>query len=413
MMIKVAVEEITERIRYTFDFIFLSNGISYRFVLNGDADLYYTRSDKASFDVADLLYESGIQKYQLNRGTFSEEFCFEINGKQDPVATVFYILSRFEEYLISDKDEHGRFEFKNSYQYKFGVLEKTVVDRLARAIVLSVAPTTHQFDSSVTVTPTFDIDNVFAYRLKKGARKIGSQLRDILKRDKKRIEERLSVKKGERDPYDTYDKIKEVAHQFPNTRVFWLCGGSSTYDRNVSLYEQEHSDLILGINRLTTIGIHPSYSSLNNTSRILGEKMLLEKVINNSVVHSRFHFLRFSIPESYRALIAAGIINDYSMGYAGHCGFRAGTTKPFLWFDLHKEQITKLTVHPFTYMDGTLNEYMRLSIEEAKVKVNELHNEVAVCGGNMIVIWHNETIGDYNHWKGWAEVLNYNLQLDE
>ena len=69
-MIKVAVEEITERIRYTFDFIFLSNGISYRFVLNGDADLYYTRSDKASFDVADLLYESGIQKYQLNRGIF-------------------------------------------------------------------------------------------------------------------------------------------------------------------------------------------------------------------------------------------------------------------------------------------------------------------------------------------------------
>lgn len=411
-MIKVAIEEITERIRYTFDFIFLSNGIAYQFVLGGDADLYYTRSEKASFDVADLLYEIGIKECQLDRGTFSEEFCYEINGKQDPVAAVFYILSRYEEYLISDRDEHGRFEFENSSQYKFGVLEKTVVDRLSKAIVLSVDPT-HQCDSSVTVTPTFDIDNVYAYKLKKGVRKIGSQVRDILKRDKKRIEERSLVKKGERDPYDTYDKIKDVAREFPNTMVFWLSGGDSKYDRNVNIYDRQHSELIFGINQLTTVGLHPSYSSLNTTSKILGEKLRLEKVINDPVVHSRFHFLRFSIPESYRALIAAGIINDYSMGYAGHCGFRAGTAKPFLWFDLQKEQITKLRVYPFTYMDGTLNEYMKLSIEEAKVKVRELYKEVAVCGGNMIAIWHNETIGDYNHWKGWGEVLNYNLQLNE
>ena len=53
-MIRVAVEEITERIRYTFDFIFLSNSIAYQFVLDGDADLYYTRSEKASFEVSTI-----------------------------------------------------------------------------------------------------------------------------------------------------------------------------------------------------------------------------------------------------------------------------------------------------------------------------------------------------------------------
>ena len=66
-MIKVAIEEITERIRYTFDFIFLSNSIAYQFVLEGDADLYYTRSEKASFDVSNLLYETGIKENQLDR----------------------------------------------------------------------------------------------------------------------------------------------------------------------------------------------------------------------------------------------------------------------------------------------------------------------------------------------------------
>ena len=64
-------------------------------------------------------------------------------------------------------------------------------------------------------------------------------------------------------------------------------------------------------------------------------------------------------------------------------------------------------------MDGTLNEYMNLSISESKQKIKDLFTEVSTFGGDFIFIWHNETIGDYNKWKGWSEVLHYTLSLKD
>ena len=48
----------------------------------------------------------------------------------DPIATIFYVLTRYEEYLPAPVDEHGRFVYTTSKQYEFGVLDKPIVDNL-------------------------------------------------------------------------------------------------------------------------------------------------------------------------------------------------------------------------------------------------------------------------------------------
>jgi hypothetical protein len=101
------------------------------------------------------------------------------------------------------------------------------------------------------------------------------------------------------------------------------------------------------------------------------------------------------------------------MGYPDIAGFRAGTARPYQWFDLSKNEITNLTIHPFAFMDITLNEYMKLNTSQAIDKIDSLFKEVKKYGGEFSFIWHNETIGNYGIWKGWSEVFEHSVSLKQ
>jgi hypothetical protein len=139
------------------------------------------------------------------------------------------------------------------------------------------------------------------------------------------------------------------------------------------------------------------------------EKSRLEVILDTKITESRQHYLRLKMPETYQILNSQGIQMDYTMGYAESCGFRAGTARPFPWFNLSVNHPSNLILQPFCYMDGTLNEYMKLTPAEALLKVKELKSLVTKYGGNFCFIWHNETIGFRHHWKGWEMVLESSL----
>ena len=62
---------------------------------------------------------------------------------------------------------------------------------------------------------------------------------------------------------------------------------------------------------------------------------------------------------------------------------------------------------------SVLNEYLKLSVDEAKEKIDALYAEVKEYGGHFSFIWHNSTIGQYGHWKGWREVLEHTLNIEK
>jgi len=159
------------------------------------------------------------------------------------------------------------------------------------------------------------------------------------------------------------------------------------------------------------VGLHPSYKSNSYELFVKEEKARLENILETDIELSRQHFLKLKVKITYPNLVSLGFKKDYSMGYADQVGFRNGTARPYFWFDLTKNQITDLMIYPFVYMDGTLNEYLQLSIDESKNVIWKLHCEVTRFGGDFSFIWHNETIGDYGKWKGWSEVLEYTLSL--
>ena len=419
-MVLVLVDDISARIQYTFDFIFKMRGVEYILVESIDtfndfqgAKLNYSKqkcSDGISFTPSGLLNETGIWNGNLDKVKIESVDCLSFNGNKDLVASVFYVLTRMEEYNCFSYDDHDRFPFSHSILKKYEWVEQAVCDRWASYIIVDLLKV-EVVKSKVEIIPTFDIDNTYAFKLKSGKRRALSKLKDVVKLDAKRITKRKSVENGEKDPYDTFDKIIEVGKQFSGVKVFWLTASEGSKDRNVPIGNIQHRKLIKRVAQSVEVNIHPSYGSFLNASQVMSERDGLESITGSSIVRSRQHFLRFQLPKSYRDLIDAGIRNDYSMGFAENVGFRSGTARAHNWFDLERNEVTELTLHPFAYMDGTLLEYMSLTPEESKRRIQKLYAEIENFGGDFIFLWHNETIGEYGKWKGWSQVLDFTLNL--
>lgn len=426
MRILFYVPEVNTRWLYTLDFIFRKRGLKYHITEDWEK---FKASNAPKINCGTQTCETALfwphsgmlNEFHLWKGSIGETqkdlHAFAFNGVFDPLSSIFFVLSRMEEYLIDERDKHNRFSPLSSYQFQYGWLEQCICDRWAEWLLMTWSDGLHfpleKNKPSVQLLPTFDIDNAFAYKLKLGTRKLMSIVKDISKFDRQRLLERKRVlSQTIQDPYDTFELIENIAKHFP-VQVFWLVGEYASYDRNISIEVEEHQELIRDISNKVAVGIHPSYRSNNAKFHLWKEMDSLKQVLGplKPLTAARQHFLRLHLPETYRNYLNNKVQDDYTMGFADRVGFRMGTAHPMQWFDLERNVVTDLTIHPFAYMDGSLLEYMELSIDEAKDKIDQLYDEVKQFGGEFSFIWHNETIGNYGKWEGWSRVLQHTLNL--
>lgn len=420
----IYVDQVTERLQFTLDFVFTRHGLDYRCTndqrefLEGDGPrLNYSDWDLGAgihFKPSTLLFEETIRTdLVLAKSTWNDVPMLAINGETDPFAAIFYVLSRYEEYTNQRRDQYGRFEAVSSVLYHYGWLNIQIVERWTEAVVAAFHPeglAVLKAERKVDVIPSFDIDNTFAYKWKDGWRKWLAVLKDLSKRNKDRLEERRKVNSGELpDPYDTFGEIERIAQRFPQTRIFWHLGDYGQYDRNLPWHDPRHQRLIRNMSLVAKVGLHPSYASNSSDKALYEEQNRLSTMLGRPVTSSRQHFLKLQLPATYNRLLELGFKKDYTMGYSDQPGFRAGTARPFPFFDLTRNLQTDLLLVPFVYMEGTFKDYLKMSLEESKTVVAALISEVKAYGGVFCCIWHNESIGTSAKWQGWSELLTFTL----
>jgi hypothetical protein len=424
----IFVDKISERLIYTFDFIFSDRAIAYQFTNDWNyysnyTDLKFIYSDRLDHNSlqiipSTLLFDEGIFEYALTQKTFYKEACLCIDKIVDPFASVFFVLSRMEEYTLKQRDIHNRFQLKNSVLAKFSWSKKVVCDRWAEDIIQFIE---NHFKKSfqankikTKVICTIDVDNTYAYKWKEGFRRIASIAKDYLRRDEKRILERKLVEKGSKnDPYDTFDYLKSLKNLNHEILFFWLLGDYNKFDKNISGNDLRHQKLIQEMSTIYPVYLHPSYESNSSNLILKNEKKLLETILKHEINSTRQHFLKLKLPTTYKTLISEGFTDDYSMGFAEDIGFRAGTARSHYFFDLTTNSKSNLRIHPLSFMDGSLNLYLKLTPNQAKSEIKTLFDEVKTFGGDFISIWHNETINDIGIWRSWKEVFEFNLNLKD
>lgn len=362
-----------------------------------------------------LLFETGIKK--PDTGVFRDQdltFLFPAPGgfslHFDIFSAIFFLISRYEEYLPFQPDHFGRFEADQSLSYKHGFLEDPVVDlwiEIFRDKIKERYPNLEFHEQEFRYISTFDIDNPWAYKYKGLARITGGILKSLLHSDMEDLHTRLDVLRGKKqDPFDTYAYIKsmELKYDF-RSLFFFLTGNYGGYDTNYALNTWHFKELMHDLSFGRPIGIHPSFKSHFNYNLLAAEYKRFSNILGNKPEMSRQHFLMIGFPETYRQLIPLGIKQEYSMGYASQPGFRAGTSNPFRFYDLEQESETKLMIHPFSIMDVTLMQYLLLTPDESIAWILKIIGKVYKVKGQFISLWHNESLSDSGVWKGWKRVF--------
>lgn len=322
---------------------------------------------------------------------------------------VFEMLQRREEYGSPYRDDKGRFPAHKAVQVMQGRAEIPVVDEWTDAAF----PGVYAAENRYACIPTFDVDHAFAFRGKGFLKNAGGLLKNAL-HDRERFKSRVGFLAGKNpDPYDTYDYILSTCRSFGLSPVFFIQMGSygNGVDVNLNFRESEGRNLIRFLAGQAKVGLHPSVASNGNADLLRREYDLLSEILGAPIRASRQHFLMLRFPETYRRLADLGIQEDYSMGWASHTGFRAGTCRPFRWYDLEREQFSQLTVIPFSCMDGTLHEYMKLPPHEALNKAESLIQTTRRHHGVFVPLWHNHSVNDRFEWAGWQSVFEQMLAL--
>nr|AIA17820.1 Unknown Function [uncultured bacterium] len=152
------------------------------------------------------------------------------------------------------------------------------------------------------------------------------------------------------------------------------------------------------------IGLHPSWHSGDEPEYFQKEKDVLEGIADHKITMSRQHYIRFTLPDSFRRLIHNGIEDDYSMGYGSINGFRASISTAFYWYDLENEAQTTLLLHPFCFMDANAFFEQHLSIEAAFDELMHYYKVVKQSSGTLISIWHNQFLGTDRMFNGWRDL---------
>lgn len=422
----VYTDFVTERLDYTLKFICQPRGIHFQFC--NDPIRFEHESNKAklvystypfehtypTIQPAKLLFEDDVKSQDLNLFKNDKLECLSFDHLPDALASIFYIISRYEEYLPYHPDAHDRFTSKHSILNTYNWLQKPIADIWAEYIlnqILEYYPEFQITKPKAILTLTFDIDNTFAFKHKNIVQLLGGRLKDFIQGNSPQQELRRKVLNNQiSDPNDTFDVILNYAQSGNNVKVFWHLGDFKKHDRNITWTNAVHQRLIQKMAAKIQVGIHPSYFSYLNERLVKQERGRLEHIIKKPVFHSRQHFLKVRFPGTFELLNNITIKHDYSVGFADAVGFRMGTAQALPFYNLLKDEVTSLILHPFVYMDGTLNQYLKQSPEKAKETVDKLIQEVKIHGGDFICIWHNDTINNQGEWEDWKQVLDYTIQ---
>jgi hypothetical protein len=407
-VIHIVVDEITPRMEFVFDFMF-NQVLQTNYVLHLpnqqnipiDSVFYYSinHSTNALCIIAHpLLFNTGNEKIDLKTTkyqSFSYPFATANNSLLpfDPFAAAFYFLSQYEEQCENfPSDHHSRFKANQSSIAPY--IHYPMVDMVCKILKMKLVENGFRFanqSNRYSFTPTFDIDVAYAHKAKSLKRHFLGTAKLALHMKHKELIERFKVwMKIKNDPYDIFDLLLDLFEELQIKALFFaLIAKNGEYDHNNSAHSTLYQNLIRRLNKKQKVYLHSSYGCMDNNELLQHEKQTLEAILKTELSANRQHFLRFRLPEYWKLLIENNIFDDYSQGFYDTWGYRCGTSFSHQAFDIKRNQVLPITIHPFIFMDTALIKEYKNDVVLVHEKMIEIVTEAKSLGVPCIGVWHN------------------------
>jgi hypothetical protein len=331
----------------------------------------------------------------------------------DIFGSIFFMLTRYEEIVKIERDNHDRFPATASLSFQENFLERPIVNEYVEIVwscINKLWPNLKRKERRFQIKVSCDVDMPFdpmAHLLYQSTRTMAGDifkrfnLKKALKTEKKCINQCFNINA---DPYyNIFDWMMDVCERAGVKNAFYFISDHPTkLDGRYTMNDWRIRILLRRIhNRGHEIGFHASYSTYKNFKQFQKEFEVLKEVCKKEKIvqqtwGGRQHYLRWSAPVTWQNWEDAGLNYDSTLNYAQHAGFRCGTCYEYPVFNLRTSQKLHLRERPLIVMDCSVIDiqYMNYGHTESAMKyIHMLKERCKQFGGNFTLLWHNSFFG--------------------
>ncbi len=325
----------------------------------------------------------------------------------DVFGGAFFLLTRYEERVCPQRDDHERFPASESLAGREGFLERPLVNEYLEVLWWALArlwPRLERRRREFRLVLSHDVDWPWCAAGLRFGEVARSAAADLVRRRSPGLAARrlAAFHAGERteDPCNTFEEILALSERFGLRSAFYFIAGHSagTIDGVYELSDPWIRRLMRSIHeRGHEIGLHPSYHTFRDPERLRGELEGLREVCADEGIEQprwggRQHYLRWENPITWRIYDEAGLDYDTTLGFSDHAGFRCGVCHEYPVFDLERRAPLGLRERPLVAMEVSLSGYMGLSWPRAAERIRALGETCRRYGGDFTLLWHNSTL---------------------
>ena len=351
-----------------------------------------------------------------NLPVFFGEPNVKFNGKNldcdvDIFGSSFYILSRYEEAVIADRDKLGRFKLSSSVLSCDDLLSRPVVNEYLETLwsfMKLLWPDMVRINREFRMNVTADLDIPYHCGSKNLLSWVKQLAGDVLRR------KNLSLLPS---TFLNYFASKNNNYRFDKhyQNIYWMMGVNELlgnvitfnfiaggthklYDACYNIQEPAIRIIMKDIHaRGHVIGLHPSFETYNdydkiNSEYILLKKIMIEEKIAQHLIGARQHYLRWDVMTTPALYEKVNLKYDSSLCFAEKIGFRSGTCYEYPMYDLAARKRLNLIQRPLIVMEHSVfsKKYMGLNYDEKTLEIlMKVKNTCKKFKGDFTLLWHN------------------------